>query len=175
MQAHSSGVARNTLPAVERVDGVDVMDRKMRDCVGAALLALVVTGAGAQTVYKCQSQGSVVYSNEPCLGAQIVDTTPTQGLDKSSGKSRKGADVSRAENSKMMADALKPLTGMDAAQLETFGRRQKLEPQVRLECARLDARLPEQTTSARTADKASVTRANVVLFESRKRYRELGC
>ncbi len=116
-----------------------------------------------------------MYSNEPCLGAQIVDTTPTQGLDKSSGHSRKGADVSRAENRKMMADALKPLTGMDAAQLDTFGRQQKLEPKARQECARLDARLAEQTTSARTADKASVARADAVLFESRERYRELGC
>jgi hypothetical protein len=140
-----------------------------------ALLALAAFAASAQVVYKCKSSGSVVYSNEPCLGAKVVDTTPTQGLDKSSGRSVKGADVSRSETRKAFADAIKPLTGMDAAQLDQAGKRQKLETKGQRECAVLDRQLPAQVRDARASDKTVAARAEIVLFESRKRFRELGC
>ena len=38
--------------------------------------------ASAEAVYKCTDNGKVSYSNEPCLGAQRVDTMATRGLDK---------------------------------------------------------------------------------------------
>ena len=141
-----------------------------------ASLGLAAFTAGAQPVYKCQSaNGSVVYSNDPCLGAKVVDTTPTQGLDKSSGRSLKGAEVNRAENRKVFADALKPLTGMDAAQLDQVGKRQKLGADAQRECGALDRQLVAQERDSRTTDKSDAARAELLLFESRKRFRDLGC
>lgn len=131
----------------------------------------------SQTVYKCQSKGSVVYSHEPCLGAQAVDTTATQGLDKSSGHSRKGADIQRIEQNKVMADALHPLLGETAPQREVRHRRFKLSPADRSECARLDERLSAQEAAVRKAVTTTLTPgpADATLFETRKRYRELRC
>lgn len=140
-----------------------------------ACLASAAFTCGAQTVYKCESKGGVTYSHEPCLGASVVDTTPTQGLDKSSGTSRKGADVRQIEQNKAMADALRPIFGETAEQMEKRHRRFKLSPADRMECDNLDARLLQQGAAARRADKAAAARAQTDLFESRKRYRELRC
>jgi hypothetical protein len=151
------------------------IDEKVRRCLIAGFLGLAALPLGAQTVYKCESKGSIVYSHEPCLGAQVVDTTPTQGLDKWSGQSRKGADVLKSEHNKAMADGLRPLLGETPEQRERRHRRFKLPPEDKLECANLDTRLPTQETEVRNADKSVVGRAEAALFESRKRYRELRC
>ena len=151
------------------------MNRAMKCCLVFGLLVVAAASAFAQTVYKCKSNGLVVYSHEPCLGAQIVDTTPTQGLDKSSGQSRKGADVRRSENHKAMAKALEPILGETAEQYELRHKRFKLPLKDRAECATLDTRLPAQETAARNANKGEAATAEAALFESRKRYRELGC
>ncbi len=140
-----------------------------------SLLALTAFTCAAQTVYKCESKGAVTYSHEPCRGAQVVDTTPTQGLDKSSRKSRKGADVRQTEQNKAMADALRPILGETPAQREKRHRRFKLTPGERVECEKLDGRLPAQEAATHNADKAAAARADADLFESRKRYRELRC
>lgn len=144
---------------------------------GAVLTSLLLTApaVGAQTVYKCPSGASVVYSHEPCLGAQVVDTTPTQGMDKFTGQSRKGADVQRVEHRKMLAEAVKPITGMDAKQFEKATARQKLEPAARLQCDLLDGRLAREEARAARAGKNDATAAEAALFESRKQYRELRC
>ena len=141
----------------------------------AGLLALAPFCLGAQPVYKCQSKGSVVYSHEPCVAAQVVDTTPTQGLDKSSGKSLKGADVRRSEQNKAMAEALRPLLGESPAEYEKRHRRFKLSPGDRLECASLDGRIARQEADVRNSDKGAAMRSEAALFDSRKRYRELRC
>lgn len=140
-----------------------------------SLLALTVFTCVAQTVYKCESKGAVTYSHEPCLGAQVVDTTPTQGLDKSSGTSRKGADVRQSELNKAFADAVRPMIGETAEQWEKRRRRLKLTPGARSECERLDGHLPALETARYNADKAAAAQADANLFESRKRYRELHC
>lgn len=140
------------------------------------VLAGAVPSVGAQPVYKCKSsQGKVAYSHEPCVGAQVVDTTPTQGLDRSSGQSRKGADVRRNETNKAMAKALEPIFGETAAQYELRHKRFKLPPKDRTECATLDSRLPAQEMAVRNAGKGEGATAEAALFESRKRYRKLGC
>lgn len=66
----------------------------------------------AQSVYRCETHGRIGYSHEPCVGAKVVDTTPTQGLDKAIGASRKGRDVRREEFKRSLNEAMRPLTGM---------------------------------------------------------------
>ena len=140
-----------------------------------APLAMAAFCAQAQTVYKCQSEAGVVYSHEPCLNAAVVDTTPTQGMDKSTGQSRKGADVRRSENNKATAKAMEPLLGESAEQLEKRNRRFKLTTEARQECAKLDGVLPVQETEARSSGKPAGPNAEQRLLESRKRFRELRC
>ena len=47
----------------------------------------------SRTVFKCEVDGKVTYSDEACLGAKCLDVEPTRGLNKSSGQERVGADV----------------------------------------------------------------------------------
>ena len=139
------------------------------------VLALATFAGQAQTVYRCEAKGQVSYSHEPCVGARPVDTTPTQGLDKSSGVSRKGADVRRAELGKVMGDAMRPITGLDDSQRATLHRRFKLPHAAKLECALLDTRLENQEVAERNASPQNLHAAQWDLFQSRKRYRELSC
>jgi hypothetical protein len=141
----------------------------------ALVLALATFAAQAQTVYRCEVKGRITYSHEPCVGARAVDTTPTQGLDKSSGVSRKGADVRRAEVDKVVGDALRPLTGLDDSQRATLHRRFKLPHVAKLECALLDSRLESQEAAERGASPQNLHAAQWDLFQSRTRYRELNC
>lgn len=142
----------------------------------AALVLTVLAIAGqAQTVYRCESRGKVSYSHEPCVGARPVDTTPTQGLDRSSGVSRKGADVRRVELDKAMGDAMHPITGLDDSQRATLHRRFKLPHAAKMECALLDSRLESQGAAERDANPKNLRAAQRDLFQSRKRYRELDC
>jgi hypothetical protein len=54
----------------------------------------------SRTAYKCESAGKVTYSDEPCAGASVVDCRADQGLNKSSGRERTGADVARERGGK---------------------------------------------------------------------------
>jgi hypothetical protein len=146
-------------------------------CFGSCTF-LMAGSAWAQkdaAIYRCQVGDKVEYSHNPCLGARVVDATPTRGLDKASGKSKKGADVTREERRELMADALKPLTGMDAQQLEKFGHRRKLAAEVQKECKRLDDELPQRERSVREAADARKGEAEAALFVSRNRFRSLRC
>jgi hypothetical protein len=147
----------------------------MRGLLAAVLMALFASPPMAQTVYKCESKGSVVYTHEPCLGAKAVDTTATQGLDKSSGQSKKGADVRKIENNKAVAEALRPLFNETPVQREVRHRRFNFPLDQKLECGKLDHQIPVHEASLRNADKAGAAKAELVLFESRRRFRELRC
>ena len=76
------------------------------------LLSFSISAHAQKPVYRCETAGKVSYSDAPCVGAKEIDAIPTQGMDKMTGASRKGADVRRDEHNALMADALKPLTGM---------------------------------------------------------------
>lgn len=143
-----------------------------------ALLGLLCFGfyAHAQKpVYRCETAGKVSYSDAPCVGAKEIDATPTQGMDKMTGTSRKGADVRRDEHNAVMADALKPLTGMSADQYRVYKHRFKLSPGDKAECARLDTHLPELKQRAATALSSEKARADVELYKARKQFNDLNC
>jgi len=160
------------------------VQRKLRFCFAVVTFAgaSAVSVSPAQTldktriVYRCEHQGKVTYSDEPCVGARQVDVTPTQGLDMSSGVSRKGADVQHAEHRKRMAEALKPLTGLDAKGLEQSGRRMQLTAEVQQACRQLDQKLPDLTSAeAQAVTKLAKAEAEVRLFRARKAFKDLRC
>jgi Domain of unknown function (DUF4124) len=131
--------------------------------------------AQAQSVYRCETNGRVGYSHEPCVGAKVVDTTPTQGLDKSTGVSLKGRDVQREELNRSFSEAVRPITGRSHEQSKVLHRRFRLPASAQAECKLLDVRLPDQEQAVRTSAPAAKAEAEVQLFLSRRQFRELGC
>lgn len=129
----------------------------------------------AQPVYRCEDGGRVRYSHEPCMGAKVVDTTPTQGLDKSSGVSRKGRDVRQDELNRMFNDAVRPITGRSHEESKVAQRRWKLPAAAKGECSLLDQQIPQQARAAKNAAAAGKADAELRLYQSRARFRELGC
>ena len=140
---------------------LDLRENDLR-LIAALLLASTIGSTYAQTVYKCAAGGKVEYSHRPCLDAKVVDTTPTQGLDKSSGVSRKGADVRAAENNKAWADALRPVLGEDEKQRAKRHKRAKLDPKTREACLVMDGEIEKPDTAEE-------------VLQRRQRFYELGC
>ncbi|MEO8023871.1 DUF4124 domain-containing protein [Polaromonas sp.] len=135
----------------------------------AALLFSVALSAHAagDPTYKCITQGKVTYSDEPCVGAKIVDTTPTQGLDKTSGQSRKGADVQRVETQREMGKAMQQITGRAPEQRDKAIKRINLSLKDRQECEALDIGMVHFSTPTPEEE--------VELYNLRKRYKDLKC
>lgn len=152
--------------------------------LGLALVAAAAVHAqssslppASRTVYKCTVDGKVVYSDSPCLAAERLEVEPTRGMDSSTGKRRRGADVRKELRDEQLAEAVKPLTGMNAKQLDQAGKRMRLEPQARAECARLDRAIPASERREADASLDVAQRSNIQqrLLTDRQRYRQLGC
>ena len=139
------------------------------------LLSFSFPAYAQKPVYRCETAGKVSYSDSPCVGAKEIDATPTQGMDKMTGASRKGADVQRAEHNALMADALKPLTGMRTEQYRVYKHRFKLSPRDKAECTRLDTELPDLKQRAATAPVSDKALADVELYKARKQFNDLNC
>lgn len=129
----------------------------------------------AKTVFKCEENGKVVYSDSPCLGAKTVDVEPPRGVSRLSGQERVGSAVQQERLREHVADAMRPLTGMNPKQYETFGRRQKLPADTQRECQRLDGRIPLVEAEERQASGQGLAEIQLRLFGLRKRFRELAC
>jgi hypothetical protein len=146
------------------------------------LLTIIVGTASAQqlpppsrTVFKCNVAGKAVYSDSPCLGAERLEVDPTRGLDAASGRKVVGSDVTRERHREQVAEMMRPITGMDAKQLDAYGRRMKLSQATQRECLNLDKALP--LAEKEEGETAGVARTTVQerLYGLRKRFRELGC
>ena len=142
--------------------------------MACTVLSAPLTAMGQQ-VYRCETHGKVSYSHEPCLGAKAIDTTPTQGMDKMTGRSKKGADVQKAEHDRMFAEALKPLTGKTPEELEAAKRRIHHSPLEKLSCSQLDGALPRLAQDAAHAAPEDKNSAEARLYKARKAFRDLRC
>lgn len=130
----------------------------------------------SRTVYRCEVDGKVHYSDAPCLGARKVDVEPTRGLNQSAGRPLVGQDVQRERQREAFADSVRPLTGMNAQQLDKAGRRQKLSPARQQQCLSWDQQIPAAESAERAAKAgADLAAAQRRLFELRAAYREAGC
>jgi hypothetical protein len=129
----------------------------------------------SRTVYKCEVDKKVVYSDEPCLGAKRIDVEPTRGMDQASGKRRIGSDVQRETTREAYAEGLKPLTGMDAKALQVNGRRQKMSASAQTECLALDDQVPEAELREKAVKGSELGAVQQELLTMRKRQRKLGC
>lgn len=129
----------------------------------------------SRTVFKCQVAGKTVYSDAPCLGAKQIDVEPTRGLNQTSGNKRIGADVMHEQGREAFAQAVRPITGMDAKQLAVQGRRNKLSSETQQECRRLDGEVAASQQDEKAAAGSDLNTVQEKLFQKRKRFHELGC
>ena len=145
-------------------------------CVFGSMVATAQTlPQPSRTVFKCKADGKVVYSDSPCVGSEKLEVEPTRGLNAASGKERVGPDVQRELRRESMANALKPITGMDPKQFEAAGRRMQLPADAQRECRELDKSIPAAEVAERHAAKEDVSAVQQRLFVLRTRYRELRC
>lgn len=159
----------------------------IRRAQGTSLAAIVLAGAAitaaaqeqlpppSRTIYKCQANGKISYADEPCVGAQRLDTTPTRGVDRLSGKSRIGSEVAGEIRSEQLAQAIRPLTGMTPSQFATASRRHRLSGEAQRECRALESAILESEQAERRARAAMMESIQQDLFILRKRFRRLGC
>jgi hypothetical protein len=129
----------------------------------------------SRTMYKCKVNGTTTYSDVPCLGAERLDVEPTRGVGKLSGTERIGKDVSFERWHESFAQALSPVTGMNAQQLTQAGRRNKLSPVARQECQQLDQAIPLAESEEKHAAQPALRDVQMRLFQMRQRFRDLRC
>jgi hypothetical protein len=123
-----------------------------------------------RTVYKCNVNGKTSYSDSPCVGAQRLDIEPSRGVGKSAGH-----DVQRERHRELLAEAVRPLTGMDAKQFDTNGRRMKLSAETRRECRALDTGIADAERDEARSNGELRNLEKVRLFGMRQRQRDLRC
>lgn len=128
----------------------------------------------SRTVYKCESGGRVVYSDEPCAAAKKLEIEPTRGLT-TTGKETAGADVRHEVFHEQLNEALRPVTGMNSKQMDVFSRRMKLSAEAQRECRALDASMSRAEAVERQAKGVELTEVQADLLRQRKRFRELRC
>lgn len=141
----------------------------------ALILAILPIVGGAQTVYRCETAGKVAYSDAPCIGAKVIDATPTKGMDKSSGRSSKGKEVQREEFRALVDQGIRPLTGASHEQMNVLRKRQPLSPEHKLTCTTLDTRLPRLEFVAHAARPSEKAQADLELYKARKLFFDLKC
>lgn len=155
------------LPSVARLLGILFML--------ASNAALAQLPAPTRTVYKCNIEGKLSYSDEPCIGAQRIDVTPTRGVDRLSGSARIGKDVAREIRSEQFAKALEPIAGMNAAEFSTASRRTSLSAAAQQECRQLEPAILTWEKKELGASGPAVQSTQRELFLLRKRYKTIGC
>lgn len=129
----------------------------------------------SRTVFKCDASGKAIYSDSPCLGAQKINVEPTRGLNKSTGRELVGSDVRQEKQREELATAIKPITGMDAKQFGTFGRRMKLTSEAQKECSQLDIKIPTAEKEETSPNPEALAQSQATLLVLRKRFREIRC
>lgn len=129
----------------------------------------------SRTVFKCQVAGQPVYSDAPCPGAQRLELEPTRGLNKTSGRELIGQDVQREHHREIFAEAVRPLTGMDATQLDALSRRQKLTHSAQQTCYQLDRQIPATEKEEKLAPPPNLGEVQTRLLRLRQDYRKLRC
>ena len=148
-------------------------------CVAALLWA--ATGSSqsmelpqpSRTVFKCEANGAITYSDEPCPGAQRLDIEPTRGLNSVSGKDQTGKDVRREKDREAFAEAVRPLTGLGVKEFEVTRRRVNLRVAEQSECTALDRNIAKVQLEERSARGETLHAVQRELLALRKRYREL--
>lgn len=141
----------------------------------APIVAAQTLHAPSRTLFKCHDKGKIIYSDSPCLGAEKLEVEPARGVNKLSGKTRIGPDVQNEIHREMIAEAIRPLTGLSAKQFAVEVRRYKLPGAAQQECRRLDQDLANTEFEEKRTAQNGLQDVQARLFVMRQRFRELRC
>lgn len=141
----------------------------------AALWGLVACHAQAQQVYRCDIHGNTRCSHAPCPGAQAIDTSPTQGLSRSTGTVRRPPDMQRAIPQLPRAESIRPITGQSQQALAVDRRSMRLSATDQLHCEWLGLRCPSLETQVAQASADQKGQAELALYQARRPLRDLRC
>lgn len=140
------------------------------------LLVIATSSVFAEPVYKCTSgNGKVLYSNEPCVGAERIDATASRGFNKSTGVVLKGTDVQNEEHKELMERFVQSVAGKQW-RMDTAKKRQFLRVDDKAKCEMLDyqiERLEKQEKASK--GKPELRDVQIELFQKRKAFREIDC
>jgi hypothetical protein len=131
--------------------------------------------APSRVIYKCVVAGKTAYTDEPCLGAKLLHIEPSRDLSKFSGKEMIGADVQRENHRDMMADAIRPLAGLNHQQYATVSRRVNLAGAAKAECGMLDQTIPRSEAMEAASSREARPPIQRDLLLLRQRFKELRC
>ena len=129
----------------------------------------------SRTIFKCENSGKVMYSDSPCIGAKRLEIQPTRGVNQLTGIKQIGNDVAQEQYREAIATALRPLTGMDANQLNHAGRRNNLKPEIKRICKILDQEIPslEHQERSLSGEKLSILQRDLLI--KRLSFKNNGC
>lgn len=142
---------------------------------GIATAQNIALPPASRSVFKCEENGKVVYSDQPCLGAERLTIQPTRGMNKATGKERIGSDVAREHRHETFVEAVKPLTGMDQGQFDKASRRTKLDSRAKAKCKALDAEIGRLESQRKVLAPSERQQNNSQLLDARTQYRNIGC
>jgi hypothetical protein len=128
-----------------------------------------------RTAFKCKIDGRIVYSDEPCLGAQRIEVEPTRGVDAVSARPPPVSDARREPPREVAPNAGGTVSGSDGRQPEAQNRRTHLSAESQRECRDLDTSIVALEREEREASKAQIGSVQNQLFAARKRFVALGC
>ena len=129
----------------------------------------------AQQVYRCEVNGKVSYSNEPCQGAKLVKTPPAQSSDKTPAQHQKDMDTLKAELERNTATKTRALAAKAPEDPEVAKRRENLTPLAKHSCSLLDQSLPQLRENAAHGTPESKEKAGIQLYKARKAFQDLRC
>lgn len=140
------------------------------------LIALIGSSVLAEPVYKCTSEnGKVLYSNEPCVGAERIDATASRGFNKSSGRVLKGNSVQKEEADQMIERSAQITLGREW-KLEKARKRQFLRFDDKAKCEKLDYDIDRlERLEKASKGKPELRDVQIELFEKRTAFREIDC
>lgn len=127
------------------------------------ILIFLANFALGQQVYRCESERGVSYSDAPCINAKVIDAIPTKGAHSLSGQKTSNTQSRHEEVREIFDNAFKPLTEMTHEQMNVMRKRQKLSPEERNECRKLDTLINREDEDA------------LFLYKARRRYFDLRC
>lgn len=131
--------------------------------------------APSRTIFKCEQEGKVIYSDAPCLGAQRIDVEPTRGVNKISGAERTGKDVRNERTNEMLTEIWRPLLNETTEQRAKRHRRAKLGDDVQAQCRKLDRGIAGSEAQEMRTHRSEREEVQKRLHDLRLTYRELKC
>lgn len=168
IQLSKMSSATGTLETIHRVIGVALL-------AGISAVQAQYLPPPAREGYRCEIDGKVTYSDDPCPGGARVDVTPTRGMDRMAGQRQMSDEVRRERFNETMAEALKPLFNETPEQREKRQRRSRLDPKYQSECLALDRKIPQAEEAEARASPDRKPQAQDTLYRLRKQYRDMRC